>query len=204
MTFIPDRATSLLVEDKASMENWDAFIQSASTAIERDLKDEGKAYKLKLAYEELISNIIKASANTDDSKEVNLKIYSGISTNYNDEKIFTLQTEDNGIQFDPGFSEESDVDVNQDINQRAIGGLGIFLIKQSVDMASYAWVNGLNTNQLSMRMDGQSIDETIGIEHTSKGDQTEWAKRLISYSPVEKTNKMTSLAVDDRHASKQE
>ena len=154
MTFIPDRATSLLVEDKASMENWDAFIQSAWTAIERDLKDEGKAYKLKLAYEELISNIIKASANTDDNKEVNLKIYSGISTNNNDEKIFTLQTEDNGIQFDPGFSEESDVDVNQDINERAIGGLGIFLIKQSVDMASYAWVNGLNTNQLSMRMDG--------------------------------------------------
>ena len=107
-----------------------------------------------MAYEELISNIIKASANTDDSKEVNLKIYSGISTNNNDEKIFTLQTEDNGIQFDPGFSEESDVDVNQDINERAIGGLGIFLIKQSVDMASYAWVNGLNTNQLSMRMDG--------------------------------------------------
>ena len=83
MTFIPDRATSLLVEDKASMENWDAFIQSASTAIERDLKDEGKAYKLKLAYEELISNIIKASSNTEGSKEVSLKIYCGISTDNN-------------------------------------------------------------------------------------------------------------------------
>lgn len=154
MTFIPDRATSLLVEERASMENWDAFIQAASTAIEKDLKDEGKAYKLKLAYEELISNIIKASANAESNREVNLKISCGISTNKNNnEKTFTLQTEDNGIQFDPGFSKESDVDVNQDINERAIGGLGIFLIKESVDIASYAWINGRNTNQLSMRMD---------------------------------------------------
>lgn len=154
MTFIPDRATSLLVEERASMENWDAFIKTASTAIERDLKNEGKAYKLKLAYEELISNIIKASSNAGSNKQVSLKISYGISTNKdNDGKIFTLQTEDNGVQFDPGFSKESDVDVNQDINERAIGGLGIFLIKQSVDIASYAWINGCNTNQLSMRID---------------------------------------------------
>ena len=99
-------------------------------------------------------NECKASANAESNREVNLKISCGISTNKNNnEKTFTLQTEDNGIQFDPGFSKESDVDVNQDINERAIGGLGIFLIKESVDIASYAWINGRNTNQLSMRMD---------------------------------------------------
>ena len=51
MTGILGLTTSLLVEDKASMENWDAFIKSASLAIERDLKDEAKGYKLKLAFE---------------------------------------------------------------------------------------------------------------------------------------------------------
>ena len=69
------------------------------------------------------------------------------------EKVFTLQTEDNGVRFDPGFSDESNVDVNQHINERAIGGLGIFLIKQSVDLASYEWSEGNNKNQLSMIMD---------------------------------------------------
>ena len=153
MTFIPDRATSLLVEEKASMENWDAFIKVAASAIDRDLKNEGKAYKLKLAYEELISNIIKASANAKDNREVSLKIHCGISTNNENGKIFTLQTSGNGVQFDPGFSNEIDVDVIQAMNQRAIRRLVIFLIQQSVDMASYAWIDGLNMNQLSMQID---------------------------------------------------
>ena len=90
MTGIPERTTSLLVENKASMENWDAFIESASLAIERDLKNEAKAYKLKLAFEELISNIIKAAATNKDSREISLKVSSGISSN-DTEKVFTLQ-----------------------------------------------------------------------------------------------------------------
>lgn len=134
------------------MENWDAFIESASLAIERDLKNEAKAYKLKLAFEELISNIIKAAATNKDSREISLKVSSGISSN-DTEKVFTLQTEDNGVRFDPEFGDESNVNVNQDINERAIGGLGIFLIKQSVDLASYEWSEGINKNQLSMIID---------------------------------------------------
>ena len=63
----------------------------------------------------------------------------------------TLQTEDNGIPYDPGF-DKSTVDVDQDINEREIGGLGLFLIKQSVDLASYGHINGFNTNQLSMQI----------------------------------------------------
>ena len=149
MNCIPDRATSLLVEAKASMENWDAFIESASSAIERDLNDEAKAYKLRLAYEELISNIIKASAENKDNSVIILRVYSGTSYS-GKEKLFTLQTEDNGIHFDPEFSNKIDIDINQDINERKIGGLGLFLIKQSVDIASYEWKDGRNKNQLSM------------------------------------------------------
>ena len=149
MTCIPDRATSLLAEAKASMENWGAFIESASSAIERDLNDETKAYKLRLAYEELISNIIKASAENKDNRVIILRVYSGTSYS-GKKKLFTLQTEDNGIPFDPEFSKKIDIGVNQEINERKIGGLGIFLIKQSVDIALYEWTDGLNKNQLSM------------------------------------------------------
>ncbi len=59
MSLIPVDKTSLLVEQKASMDNWELFIENAASAITKDLKDESKIYKLKLAYEELISNIIE-------------------------------------------------------------------------------------------------------------------------------------------------
>lgn len=150
MSLIPANNKLLLVEEEASMNNWELFIENAGTAVIKDL-DEQKAYKLKLAYEELISNIIRAASEQRIDHSVTLKVYSATS-NYNGKKLFTLQTEDNGIPYDPGFNKENTVDVDQEISERKIGGLGIFLIKQSVDLASYGHVDGLNTNQLSMQI----------------------------------------------------
>ena len=151
MSLIPDDNKLLLIEEEASMDNWELFIENAGTAVIKDLKEEEKAYKLKLAYEELISNIIRAAGENNLGHKVVLKIYCVISK-YNGRNLFTLQTEDNGIQHDPGFSSENTVDVDQDINERAIGGLGVFLIKESVDLASYGYIDGHNTNQLSMQI----------------------------------------------------
>ena len=61
MPLIPSDNKLLLIEDEASMNNWELFIENASTAVIKDIKNEEKAYKLKLAYEELISNIIRAA-----------------------------------------------------------------------------------------------------------------------------------------------
>jgi len=151
MSLIPDDNKLLLVEKEASMDNWELFIENAGTAILKDQKNEQKAYKFKLAYEELISNIIRAAEENKLGHKVSLKVYCMIS-NHDGQKLFTLQTEDNGIAYDPGFDSEDTVDVNQDISERAIGGLGVFLIKQSVDFASYGYIDGLNTNQLSMQI----------------------------------------------------
>ena len=151
MSLIPSDNKLLLIEDEASMNNWELFIENASTAVIKDIKNEEKAYKLKLAYEELISNIIRAASETNHDHNVTLKVYC-VNSNYDGKKLFTLQTEDNGIPYDPGFNKESTVDVDQDISEREIGGLGLFLIKQSVDLASYGHINGFNTNQLSMQI----------------------------------------------------
>ena len=149
MSLIPADKLSLLIETKASMDNWELFIENAGLAISRDLKNEEKTYKLKLAYEELISNIIR-SAEENNSKNITLKVSSCVSQ-LKGNKLFTLQTEDNGLRFDPGYNAEENVDVDQHISEREIGGLGIFLIKQSVDFADYEWSNGTNINQLSMQ-----------------------------------------------------
>ena len=133
------------------MNNWELFIENASKAIIKDLEDKEKAYKLKLAYEELISNIIRAASDQSIAHNVTLKVYC-LTSDFEGKKLFTLHTEDNGIAYDPGFNKESTVDVDQEISERKIGGLGIFLIKQSVDQASYEHINGFNTNQLSMQI----------------------------------------------------
>lgn len=149
MSLIPADKLSLLIETKASMDNWELFIENAGLAISRDLKNEEKTYKLKLAYEELISNIIR-SAEENNSDNITLKVSSCVSE-LKGNKFFTLQTEDNGLRFDPGYNAGENVDVDQHISEREIGGLGIFLIKQSVDFADYEWSNGTNINQLSMQ-----------------------------------------------------
>ena len=151
MSGLSDIATFLLVEAQASMDNWEVVIERASSAITKEIKDEAKAYKLRLAYEELISNIIKAALSNDNKESITLRVSYGI-LNSESEKIFTLQTEDNGIKFDPGYDQEGKVDVDQEISEREIGGLGIFLIIKSVDKASYEWVDGFNRNQLGMRL----------------------------------------------------
>ena len=104
------------------MNNWELFIENAGKAVIKDLENEEKAYKLKLAYEELISNIIRAATENKIDHDVTLKVYC-VTSSYDGKKLFTLQTEDNGIPYDPGFDKENTVDVDQDINEREIGGL---------------------------------------------------------------------------------
>ena len=152
MSLIPVDKTSLLIEIKASMDNWELLIESASSAISKDLQDESKIYKLKLAYEELISNIIRAAQERNEGDIVSLAISCAV-TDQNGGKFFTLQTEDDGVPFDPGFNATDSVNVEQHIDEREIGGLGIFLIKQSVDLAHYGWRDGKNINQISMRIE---------------------------------------------------
>jgi anti-sigma regulatory factor (Ser/Thr protein kinase) len=152
MSLIPVDKTSLLIEIKASMDNWELLIESASSAISKDLQDESKIYKLKLAYEELISNIIRAAQERNERENVSLSISCAI-TDQSGKKYLTLQTEDDGVRFDPGFNATDSVDVDQHIDEREIGGLGIFLIKQSVDLAQYGWRDGRNINQISMRIE---------------------------------------------------
>lgn len=139
------------IEAPASMDHWEHFIDFATEHIHRAMADESRAYKLKLAYEELISNIIGAS---NANKSVSGKIASlAVSLLLRDEDgslWLVLRTSDTGIEFNPNFHQRKPIDTNQPINERQIGGLGIFLIEQSVDKVSYDWINGHNVYELCM------------------------------------------------------
>lgn len=101
-----------------------------------DILEEGKilpqiSTKVLIAVDEIFSNICyysKAEVATVGCKVVNGKVYV----------IF----EDDGIPFNP--LEQLDPDIKQDIGERKIGGLGIFLVKKSMDQMEYKFTRGKN------------------------------------------------------------
>ena len=138
-------------EAPASMEFRDGFNNFASDQINQSPLDESRAYKLRLAYEELISNIIRyANKETQQMSEIAKLEVSFTQKTIDSEPWLILQTRDNGVQFDPHFYHRSPVDTEQPVSERQIGGLGIFLIEQSVDKATYDWINNKNVYQLKM------------------------------------------------------
>ena len=64
---------------------------------------------------------------------------------YSREVSITLT--DSGIPFDPLKKEDPDVTLTAE--QRKIGGLGIFMVKKSMDAVEYEYIDG--TNNLTMR-----------------------------------------------------
>ena len=143
MACIPAHEVSLIIEETASMDNWEALIDNASSAISKDLKDESKAYKLKLAYEELISNIIRLPKRRAQKSNIS-------------EGIADHQKWKRHIIHPPNWRQGlnlilASVEIwcsrrrryRRKTNRRA----RIFLIKQSVDVVCYEWEQGINKNQ---------------------------------------------------------
>ena len=59
-----------------------------------------------------------------------------------------LQIEDDGPPFDPQLEQERNIDTEAHIANRPIGGLGLFLVQQSVDLAVYQYIDGRNQYRL--------------------------------------------------------
>ena len=71
-----------------------------------------------------------------------------ISIEYNKEKQeVKLYLEDNGIKFNP--LEKEDPDLNLSVEDRPIGGLGILLVKNTMDNIEYKYENNKNILILS-------------------------------------------------------
>lgn len=91
---------------------------------------------LNLAVEEIVANVIMYAY--ENSKNKKIDIAKEIDENGN--VIFTII--DSGIPFDP--IEKSDPDINMPAEDRPIGGLGIFIVKQIMDEVKYFRVKNLN------------------------------------------------------------
>ncbi len=92
--------------------------------------------QIDIAIDELFGNIARYAYSPDVGKAT-----VRFSVEENPLEV-TITFIDNGIPFNP--LEKSNPDTHLSAEERPIGGLGIFLVKKSMDMVEYEYKNGQN------------------------------------------------------------
>ena len=100
-------------------------------------------FNLNLVLEEAVVNII----NYAYPKEEHQYIY--LSATMKEESIILVLT-DTGKEFDPTAAPEADITLSAD--ERQIGGLGIFLIRQIMNEVKYERIDGKNILTLEKKL----------------------------------------------------
>jgi len=99
-------------------------------------------FKIRLCAEEVVENITSYAYQTADGfLELEMGIVDG---------CFTMTFKDGGVRFDP--LAKPDPDVTLSVEDRPIGGLGIFLCKQMMDQISYKYENGKNVLSMGINV----------------------------------------------------
>ena len=115
-------------------------IPELTEAIERELEDFGcpmrARMQLDIAIDEIFSNIARyAYGGKDGEAEVILEITE-------EPKAVRLTFADSGEPFNPLMKDDPDVTLSAE--ERKIGGLGIFLVRKTMDKMEYSYKDGRN------------------------------------------------------------
>lgn len=129
-----------------TLESLSALRDFVREAAEQAGLDNKATYRLVLAVDEVATNII-----THGYQEAGLEGEVTIAAHLDDEHL-TIVLEDSGQPFDPRGRDDPD-DLDVPLEDRAIGGLGIYLTVQGVDHFDYEWVKGHNRNIFVMQRD---------------------------------------------------
>ena len=102
-------------------------------------------FNLNLVLEEAVSNVILYAYPKEEHQEIVL------TTKISDKSLIFVLT-DSGKEFDP--TQAPDADVTLSAEEREIGGLGIFLIRQIMNKVEYQRIEGKNVLTL-----GKDLEE---------------------------------------------
>jgi anti-sigma regulatory factor (Ser/Thr protein kinase) len=123
------------------------FVVEATTTAGLDAR---AAYNLRLAVDEIATNII-----THGYEEAGLTGDLTVSGELSDLAL-TIVLEDSGVPFDPLNQRLPDEEeLSLPLEERSIGGLGIFLVLKGVDTFRYERVNEHNRNIFVMQLPGK-------------------------------------------------
>jgi serine/threonine-protein kinase RsbW len=101
--------------------------------------DRRAAYRLRLAVDEMATNIIVHGNPLEHSGDDEIRLTSEI-----DDRSLTITLEDRGPEFNPLDHESPEGHIEKPMEQRPIGGLGVFLAIRGVDSFQYERAEGRN------------------------------------------------------------
>jgi anti-sigma regulatory factor (Ser/Thr protein kinase) len=118
-----------------------SFVDRVSASADLDRRT---AYRLRLAIDEIATNIANYGyARAERSGEIRIEAVT-------DSDWLTITLEDTGVRFDPTEAALPD-NLSDPLEERPIGGLGIFLTVTGIDDFRYQHVDGRNRNVFAMR-----------------------------------------------------
>ena len=108
--------------------------------------DRKLAYRLRLAVDEIATNaILYGYGKTEEGGDL------VVAAKIEDDSL-TIILEDKGPAYDP-FDTPSPDDLDEPLDDRDIGGLGVFLAIKGVDEFRYEWIDEKNRNIFVMKID---------------------------------------------------
>jgi serine/threonine-protein kinase RsbW len=128
----------------AALESLPSIGRSVLDAAERAGLEHNRAYRLRLAVDEIATNIIVHGGTADQ-----IVMYIGIG-----DGTLTIALEDSGPPFDP-MSVAEPADLDQPLVNRTPGGLGTFLAMRGVDHFHYERIGDRNRNVFTMDRSAQ-------------------------------------------------
>lgn len=136
------KETLILHNDVSEVPQLAEWIETTCETMELPM---AAVFQLNLALEEAVVNVMNYAYPGKEGMPVRLT-----AERQDNEVIFTL--EDDGVAFDPTQAEEPDISLA--VEDRPIGGLGIFLVNQIMDKVSYARVGGTNVLKMTYIIKG--------------------------------------------------
>lgn len=128
----------------ANMDELDNVLKFINDEI-KDIKDSKLLTKFNLVVEEIFVNIVSyAYPDNDTNNNVT------ISINDNDDKTI-ITFIDSGKYFNPLIKDDPNISLN--VDERPIGGLGIYLVKKMMDNVEYEYKDNKNILTIEKRHD---------------------------------------------------
>ena len=93
-------------------------------------------FQIKLVLEEIGTNIVKFGYEHEEKKDIRITLTS-------ESHALTMEIMDDGKPYDP-FAEAPPPDLDSSVEERPIGGLGVYLVKKLMDESHYRREDGMN------------------------------------------------------------
>ena len=129
---------------KASLDHLAAVMAFVDAELEELGCSMKTQYQIDVAVDELFSNISQY-AYTPNEGSATLRLESDREAG-----VISITFIDSGVPFNPLLKK--DPDVTQSVEDREIGGLGIFIVKKSMDAMHYEYRNGQNILSIKKKL----------------------------------------------------